>query len=95
MLKKINKKLSLDDMVFLCMKEGKTWWTYWDMGRVILNKSGTKYNDNSISAAMRNMRKSKQRAKYGLRKHGDPLECRRRTNVDGKKLRGYEWRLKT
>tara|TARA_Y100001938_G_C8081904_1_gene429661 strand:- start:2167 stop:2457 length:291 start_codon:yes stop_codon:yes gene_type:complete len=90
----MNKKLTLDDMVYLCLKEGVTWWTYWSLQRVIKNKSGILYGEPSISAAIRNMRKPKQREKYNLRKHGDPLESRRRVSREGKKLRGYEWRLR-
>jgi len=88
------KKLSLHDWIYLNFKHGKTWWTYWEMGRVIEHKGGSKYNDNSISAAIRDMRKPKYRARYGLRKHGDPLEKRRRVSREGKKLRGYEFKLK-
>ncbi len=55
------------------------------MGRVIEHKGGSKYNDNSISAAFRDMRKPKYRTRYGLRKHGDPLEKRRRVSRERKK----------
>jgi hypothetical protein len=88
----MNKKYTLDDMVYLCMKNGKTWWTYWDLQRVIKNKCGTLYGEPSISAAIRNMRKDKQKEKYGLKKV-DPIESRRRMNIDGKKLKGYEFKL--
>lgn len=90
---KMNKKLTLDDMVYLCMKEGKTWWTYWDLQRVIKQRSGAFYGEPSISTAIRNMRKDKQRAKYKLKKYGDTIESRRRKTIDGKKLRGYEFKL--
>lgn len=82
------KKLTLDDMVFLCMKDGITWWTYWSLQRVIKNKSGTFYGEPSISASIRNLRKEKQRQRYGLKKHGEVIEKRRIKN--GK---GYEFRL--
>ena len=82
------KKLTLDDMVYLCMKDGITWWTYWSLQRVIKNKSGTFYGEPSISASIRNLRKEKQRQRYNLKKHGEVIEKRRIKN--GK---GYEFRL--
>ena len=31
-------KLTLDDCVFLCMRNGE-WWTFWDLQKVIKKKS--------------------------------------------------------
>ena len=84
----MSKKLTLDDMVFLCMKDGITWWTYWSLQRVIKNKSGKFYGEPSISAAIRNLRKDRQREKYKLKKHGEVIEKRKIKN--GK---GYEFKL--
>ena len=77
----MNKKLSLDDMVFLCFRDGITWWTYWSLQRVI-------NGEPSISAAIRNLRKEKARQKYNLKKLGETVE--RRRIKDGK---GFEYKL--
>lgn len=82
------KKMTLDDMVYLCMKDGVTWWSYWSLQRVIKNKSGTFYGEPSISAAIRNLRKDKQRARYNLKKYGEVIEKRKIKNG-----RGYEFKL--
>jgi len=82
------KKMTLDDMVYLCMKDGITWWTYWSLQRVIKNRSGTFYGEPSISAAIRNLRKDKQRARYNLKKYGEVIEKRKIKNG-----RGYEFKL--
>ncbi len=82
------KKMTLDDMVYLCMKDGVTWWTYWSLQRVIKNRSGTFYGEPSISAAIRNLRKDKQRARYNLKKYGEVIEKRKIKNG-----RGYEFKL--
>jgi hypothetical protein len=82
------KKLSLDDMVYLCMKKGITWWTYWSLQRVIKQRSGKFYGEPSISAAIRNLRKEKAREKYNLKPYGETVERRKIKN--GK---GYEYKL--
>tara|TARA_X000001382_G_scaffold109759_1_gene86026 strand:- start:1858 stop:2121 length:264 start_codon:yes stop_codon:yes gene_type:complete len=82
------KKMTLDDMVYLCLKDGVTWWTYWSLQRVIKNRSGTFYGEPSISAAIRNLRKDKQRARYNLKKYGEVIEKRKIKNG-----RGYEFKL--
>lgn len=81
------KKLTLDDCVFICMRNGN-WWTYWDLQRVIKTNTGTFYNENSISASIRNFRKDHVRSKYQLSLQCEKLEKRR---IENKK--GWEFRL--
>ena len=83
------KKLTLDDAVFLTMRNGH-YWTYWDLQRVIKNNTGTFYGENSIAAATRNMRKDYCRIKYNLPMHKEVLVSRR---IAGGK--GYEYKLIT
>ena len=80
------KKLTLDDCVFLCMRNGENW-TYWDLQKVIKEKSGTFYNENSISAATRNMRKHRCRVKYGLPLTGEVLIKTKRPTGKGHNYR--------
>ena len=47
------------------MKDGN-WWTYWTLQKVIKERTGTFYGEPSISAAIRNLRKEKEKNKYGL-----------------------------
>ena len=59
------KKLTLEDCVFLCMRNGE-YWTFWDLQKTIKEKTNTFYGEPTISTAIRNLRKDYARAKYGL-----------------------------
>ena len=80
-------KYTLNDCVYLCMKDGK-WWTYWTLQKVIKDKTGTFYGEPSISAAIRNLRKEKEKNKYGL-----PDDAVIREKITNQK--GYKYRLRT
>ena len=80
-------KYTLNDCVYLCMKDGK-WWTYWTLQKVIKDKTGTFYGEPSISAAIRNLRKEKQKNKYGL-----PDDAVIREKITNQK--GYKYKLRT
>jgi len=80
-------KLTLDDCVFLCMRNGE-WWTFWDLQKVIKEKSDVFYGEPSISAAIRNLRKEPARVKYKLAKFGEVIE--KRKQLSGK---GFEYKL--
>lgn len=80
------KKYSLDDCVFICMRDGK-YWTFWELQSVIKDKTNTFYGEPSISAAIRNLRKPDRRAKYNLKPYGEVVERKRRTTGKGFKYR--------
>ena len=80
-------KYTLNDCVYLCMKDGK-WWTYWTLQKVIKERTGTFYGEPSISAAIRNLRKDKQKEKYRL-----PDDAVIREKITNQK--GYKYRLRT
>lgn len=80
-------KYTLNDCVYLCMKDGN-WWTYWTLQKVIKERTGTFYGEPSISAAIRNLRKDKQKEKYRL-----PDDAVIREKITNQK--GYKYRLRT
>lgn len=69
------------------MKDGN-WWTYWTLQKVIKERTGTFYGEPSISAAIRNLRKEKEKNKYGL-----PDDAVIREKITNQK--GYKYRLRT
>ena len=79
-------KLTLDDCVYLCMKNEK-WWTFWELKAAIKNKTGTFYGEATISAAIRNMRKDYAREKYKLATFGEVIEKKRLWNSKGWKYK--------
>ena len=81
------KKLSINDCVFLCMKNGN-WWTFWGLQKVIHEKTGKFFGEPSISAAIRELRKMPSREKYQLPSNCEIIDKRR--ILGGK---GYEYRL--
>lgn len=81
------KKLTLDDCVFLCMKNGE-YWTFWTLQKTIEEKTGTFYGEPTISAAIRNLRKTPARVKYNLPMTGEVVEKKR---IDYSK--GWQYRL--
>jgi|TARA_R100001509_G_scaffold87904_1_gene50168 hypothetical protein len=82
--------IDLDKCVYLCMRDGR-WWTFWELQEEIQQKTGHFYGEPSISAAIRNLRKWKQRVRFDLPTDDtfDPIERKRIT--DGK---GNRYRLK-
>jgi hypothetical protein len=83
----MSKANSLTDYVFLCMRDG-SWWTFWDLQRVIKDKTGKFYGEPSISAAIRDLRKDPFRSKYGLEMFGETIERRKITDK-----KGYKYKL--
>lgn len=79
-------KLTLDDCIYLCMKNEK-WWTFWELQGVIKNKTGNFYGEATISAAIRNMRKDYAREKYNLANFGEVVEKKRLWNSKGWKYK--------
>ena len=81
------RKYTVKDSVFLCMRNN-AWWTFWDLQRVIKEKTGTFYGEATISAAIRELRKPHCRIKYGIPMEGDPVMKRR----IGSRV-GYQYKL--
>ena len=80
-------KYTRNDAVFLCMRNN-AWWTFWDLQRVIKEKTGIFYGEPTISAGIRELRKSDCRQKYGLPMDGDTVIRRRIAD-----RKGYEYKL--
>lgn len=81
------KNLSINDCVYLCMRNGK-WWTFWELQETIKQKANKFYGEPSISAAIRDFRKLPCRTKYNLSMSEEVVERKRITG--GK---GYKYRL--
>ena len=84
-MKTFKKNLTLNDCIYLCMRNGK-WWTFWNLQQVISEKTGKFYGEPTISAAIRNLRKVQCIEDYDL--HDSTIEKRRIDNS-----RGYEYRI--
>lgn len=69
------------------MKNGE-WWTFWELQRVIKEKTNKFYGEPSLSAAIRDLRKLPFRQKYGLPLYDEVVIKRRITG--GK---GYQYKL--
>jgi len=80
-------KPTLDDCVYLCLRNGK-WWTFWEIQNEIKLRENKFFGEPSISAAIRNLRKHRCRLKYGLKMTGEVIDRRRR--LEGK---GYQYKL--
>ena len=84
-MKKFKKPYTLNDCVYLCMRNGK-WWTFWNLQQVISAKTGKFFGEPTISAAIRNLRKQDCINDYDLQN----------TEIEKRKLRnsrGYEYRI--
>ena len=81
------KKITLDDCVYLCMRNGN-YWTFWQLQQTIKAKVGIYYGEPSISAAIRDLRKQPQREKYNLKPLGEVVIKKRMFNS-----KGYEYKL--
>ena len=76
----------ITECVLICMKDGR-WWTHWSLQAEIKQHTSRFYSTDSISAAIRNLRKPRHQARYGL-PSGDIV--RRRPRQEGP---GNEYRL--
>ena len=83
------KASSLTDYVFLCMRDG-SWWTFWELQELIQQMTGKFYGETSISAAIRNLRKFKQRQRFDLPLDLDTEVIEKKRRDSGK---GYQYRL--
>ena len=61
----MSKPSSVTDYVYLAMRDGQ-WWTFWELQDIIKKNVGKFYGEPTISASIRELRKSEQRKKYGL-----------------------------
>tara|TARA_Y100000114_G_C11733950_1_gene315123 strand:+ start:574 stop:870 length:297 start_codon:yes stop_codon:yes gene_type:complete len=82
----MRSKLTLDDCIYLCMKNGN-WWTFWTLQQTIYEKTQKFYGEPTISAGIRNLRKPYAKAKYKLPDNAEIIKRR----IDGGK--GYEYKL--
>ena len=80
-------KLSLDECIYRCMRNGD-WWTFWDLQKTIDAITGKYYGEPTISAGIRNLRKPYNRDKFNL-SMTDEVIIRKR--IEGKK--GYKYKL--
>ena len=80
-------KLTLDDCVYLCMRDGN-YWTFWELQETIKNKTGKFFGEPTISASIRNLRKDYDREKYNLPLLDEVVIKKRRSS--GK---GYKYKL--
>ena len=80
-------KPSLLDFVFAQMRNCKPW-TFWELQEAIKKDFGKFYGEPTISAAIRELRKSHARIKYNLPQSGEVVLKERR--LSGK---GYTYRL--
>lgn len=81
------KKPTLQDCVFAEMRNFKPW-TFWDLQQAIKNDFGVFYGEPTISAAIRELRKTHARLKYNFPKSGEVVIKDRRIN-----RKGYTYRL--
>ena len=82
----MSKPSSITDYVFLSMKDGQ-WWTFWELQSFIKEKTGKFYGEPTISAAIRELRKSEPRKKYGLPLCGEIIFKKRIEDRRGNKYR--------
>ena len=66
----MSKPNSVTDYVYLAMSNGQ-WWTFWELQDIIKKNVGKFYGEPTISASIRELRKSEQRKKYGLPLNGE------------------------
>lgn len=82
-------KGDLDKYVFNCLKDHH-WWTFWELQELIQQMTGKFYGETSISAAIRNLRKFKQRQRFDLPLDLDTEVIEKKKRDSGK---GYQYRL--
>ena len=80
---------SLNECLYICMRNGD-WWTYWDLQSVIKDNTGKLYGEPTISAGIRNFRKTEYRKKFGLPMIGEVVYMKSR-----KPNKGYKFKLIT
>ena len=89
--KKSKSKYTVDDCVFLCMRNAynnKRWLMFHEIQRIISEQTGKFFGEATISASIRNMRKDHCRSAYNLPRFGEIVDKRRRHNS-----RGYEYKF--
>jgi hypothetical protein len=68
------KPSNLTDYVYICLANGE-WWTFWQLQKVIKEKTNKFYGEPTISAAIRNIRKDEYRTRYNIESSvKDPIE---------------------
>jgi len=82
-----NKNPSIEECIFDCMDDFRPW-TYWKLKEVIYNRHGKFYGEPTISAGIRNIRKTRHREKFNLPMTGEVVIKER--IIDSK---GYTFRL--
>lgn len=80
-------KLSITDCTYLCLADGQ-WRTFWEIQTIIKQQTGKFYSENSISAAIRNLRNTGERYTYELHSWKEVVIKRRRNNS-----KAYEYKL--
>ena len=85
------KKLTLNDCIFLCMRDGR-YWTFYELQDAIHQNWGRFYSENSISAGIRDLRKRPFRMEYGLDQFLEVIEKKAVENLSGRG-RHYKYRL--
>ena len=81
------KKPSLQYCVFIKMRDFKPW-TFWELQEAIKKDFGVFYGEPTISAAIRELRKTHARQKYNFPTAGEVVIKDRRSN-----RKGYTYRL--
>ena len=75
----------------MCMRDGR-FWTFWELKEEIYNNWGGSYSENSVSAGIRDLRKTQYRTKYGLHPFYEVVEKKSVENLSGRG-RHYKYRL--
>lgn len=83
----MTNKPTRNDLVFTMMSDFKPW-TFWGLQQTISEKYGEFYGEPSISAAIRDLRKTEARTRYNLPLTGEVVLKEKRAS--GK---GYQYRL--
>lgn len=82
----MSKPSSVTDYVYLAMRDGQ-WWTFWELQDIIKKNVGKFYGEPTISASIRELRKSEQRKKYGLPLNGEIVIRKKIQNRKGNQYR--------
>lgn len=80
-------QLSLTDCVYLTMISGR-WLSFWEIQARVKKNTEKHYSENSISAAIRNLRKGPERLTYELHPYKEVVQRRKRANT-----KTYEYKL--
>ena len=89
--KKSKSKYTVDDCVFLCLRNAymnNRWLMFHEIQRIISEQTNKFFGEATISASIRNMRKDYCRRAYKLPRYGEIVTKRRKHNS-----RGYEYKF--